>query len=258
MHLVLTGATGLVGSGVLDAMLRSKDITKISILSRRPVAMADNANDPRVNVIIHRDFGRYDASVLEQLRGASGCVWALGVSQTQVNAEQYVKITKDYALSAAKAFTEIPREGGDPPKPFRFVYVSGEGATQNPGRFSPIFARVKGETEAQLAEMTTKGDLVGKLQADTARPCAVDATGHEAITPYIPEPTWQIKLSQATLMGPIKLLYSQAHAPTPMLGNFLMRMAMGEMDAKMEGKGAFKLGASWVVANVGIRRMMGL
>jgi uncharacterized protein YbjT (DUF2867 family) len=85
MHLILTGATGLVGSGVLDAMLKSKEITKISILSRRPVPMA--AGDPRVNVITHSDFTRYSSGVLEQLQGASGVVWALGISQLKVTEE---------------------------------------------------------------------------------------------------------------------------------------------------------------------------
>lgn len=87
MHLVLTGATGLVGSGVLDAMIRMKDITKISILSRGPVKMAENTKDPRINVIIHKDFEKYDPAVLSQLKGATGCVWALGISQTKVGKE---------------------------------------------------------------------------------------------------------------------------------------------------------------------------
>lgn len=85
MHLILTGATGLVGSGVLDAMLKSKDITKISILSRKPVPMV--ADDPRVNVILHRDFAKYEPQVLEQLQGANGVVWALGISQLKVTKE---------------------------------------------------------------------------------------------------------------------------------------------------------------------------
>jgi uncharacterized protein YbjT (DUF2867 family) len=87
MHLILTGATGLVGSAVLDAMIKTKDITKISVLSRRPVRMADDAKDPRVNVIIHKDFERYDPDLLRKLDGADGCVWALGISQTQVSKE---------------------------------------------------------------------------------------------------------------------------------------------------------------------------
>lgn len=87
MHLILTGATGLVGSAVLDAMIRTPAVTQISILSRRPVPMAEASHDPRVKVIIHKDFAKYDRDVLKQLEGAAGCVWALGISQTQVGAE---------------------------------------------------------------------------------------------------------------------------------------------------------------------------
>jgi uncharacterized protein YbjT (DUF2867 family) len=87
MHLILTGATGLVGSGVLDAMIKMKDITKISIISRRPVPMADDAKDPRINVIIHKDFTNYPQSLLDQVKDATGCVWALGISQTEVSKE---------------------------------------------------------------------------------------------------------------------------------------------------------------------------
>ena len=87
MHLILTGATGLVGTSVLDAMIKMTDVTKISILSRRPVQMADDARDPRINVIIHKDFETYDSELLNKLRDASGCVWALGISQAQVDKE---------------------------------------------------------------------------------------------------------------------------------------------------------------------------
>ncbi|KAM0417250.1 hypothetical protein ACHAPT_012761 [Fusarium lateritium] len=149
MHLILTGATGLIGSGVLDAMLKMKDITKISILSRRPIAMAEKANDPRVNVIIHTDFSHYGRHVLDQLQGANGAVWALGVSQTKVSKEEYTKITKDYALAGAKAFSDLAPND----ESFRFIFVSGQSSTQNPGPFTTRYARVKGETELLLSEM---------------------------------------------------------------------------------------------------------
>jgi uncharacterized protein YbjT (DUF2867 family) len=87
MHLILTGATGLVGSAVLDAMLKMKDITKISVLSRKPVPLADHGNDPRVQVLLHQDFGSYPPELLNQLNGATGAVWALGISQNQVSKE---------------------------------------------------------------------------------------------------------------------------------------------------------------------------
>jgi NAD dependent epimerase/dehydratase family enzyme len=62
MHVILTGTTGLVGSSILDAILMSKDVTKISILSQKIVPMA--TNDPRVNVILHKGFAKYEPQFL--------------------------------------------------------------------------------------------------------------------------------------------------------------------------------------------------
>ncbi|KAK7403790.1 hypothetical protein QQX98_010432 [Neonectria punicea] len=253
MHVILTGATGLVGSAVLDAMMKTKDITKISILSRRPVNMADNAKDPRINVILQSDFDTYDAAVLQQLQGAKGCVWALGISQTKVDADAYVKITKDYALTAAKAFATL---SGSDAEPFRFVYVSGYGATQTPGRFSPIFARVKGETEQALADLSA---ATPALRVYSPRPAFVDGAGHAAVQPYLPDPGLWIRAAAAAWGPPIRVLWKGMHSPTPMLGDFLAQMAMGKMEGRLEGTpGASKLGSSWLVENNAIRKLMGM
>lgn len=93
MHLILTGATGLVGSAVLDAMIKTKDISKISIISRRPVKMAEDVKDPRINVILHKDFEKYDSELLQKLEGANGVVWALGVPQNSVTKEYVFLLT---------------------------------------------------------------------------------------------------------------------------------------------------------------------
>lgn len=83
MHLILTGATGLVGAAVLDSMLAQEAVTRISILSRRPVKMADG--HAKAKVIIQTDFKTYDAALLDELKDARGCVWALGASQNDVD-----------------------------------------------------------------------------------------------------------------------------------------------------------------------------
>jgi hypothetical protein len=87
MHLILTGATGLVGSAVLSHILSlpAGQITRLSVLSRKPVPMANGHSN--VHVIQQDDFSKYDSSVLEQLKVADGCVWALGVSQNDVGKE---------------------------------------------------------------------------------------------------------------------------------------------------------------------------
>lgn len=85
-HVILTGCTGTAGSAVLARCIASSRISRISVLSRRPVKQAAGAD--KVNVIIHKDFNTYPESVLEQLKGAVGCVWALGVPAGQVSARQ--------------------------------------------------------------------------------------------------------------------------------------------------------------------------
>lgn len=61
-------------------MLTSRAVTSVTILSRRPVPQAEGHE--KVNVILHKDFSNYPPDLLEKLRGAEGCVWALGISQT--------------------------------------------------------------------------------------------------------------------------------------------------------------------------------
>ena len=87
MHVIVTGATGLVGTACLhqlatiasttsSASTAQKRITKISVLSRRAVPLAEKYPD-LIDVIIHKDFESYPPEVLEKLTGAEGCIWAL-------------------------------------------------------------------------------------------------------------------------------------------------------------------------------------
>ncbi len=82
MHLLLTGATGLVGSGVLHSMLTNPAVTKISILSRREVKQAEGHE--KAAVIIHKDFTSYPPETVAQLKDVDGVVWALGISSIGV------------------------------------------------------------------------------------------------------------------------------------------------------------------------------
>lgn len=93
-HLILTGATGLVGSAVLVNLLArpASEVSKVTILSRRSVPIAEGK--PRFETIIQKDFGTYDDALLAKLKGADGVIWAQGISQTQVS--------KEYALSSRK------------------------------------------------------------------------------------------------------------------------------------------------------------
>jgi len=241
MHLILTGATGLVGTSVLHEMLAQESISRISILSRRPVKMAEGHE--KAKVIIHKDFNVYDKALLDELRDAHGCVWAQGVSQNDVNKEEYFEITHNYPLEAAKSFSTL-----HPESPFTFVYVSGEGATQTPGMFTPIFGRVKGQIEAALVEFGKQHPM---FRVYNVRPGGVDWTNHPEIHPFIPKQA----LYKKALFQPLNMFYKGMMTPTRPMGKIMTELAMSKgeplqgKDMGMEGR---------LVPNAAIRRMAGL
>ncbi|KAK1777761.1 hypothetical protein QBC45DRAFT_330039 [Copromyces sp. CBS 386.78] len=291
MHLILTGATGLVGSAVLDAMIKTTEITKISIISRRPVKMAEDAKDPsRINVILHTDFDKYDSDLLSQLKGATGCVWALGISQNAVGKEEYVKITKDFPLAAAAAFqTLLPSSDSSQfakqttpeseKKPFHFIYISGEGATTTPLPSLPLLSRlttpwyaiVKGQAELALSKLSPPSPSNPNshpFQVYSMRPGWVDPTSHPSIHPYIPQLSPFLNLMVCVLGPPIRVGYKKLWSPTELLGKFCVEMAMGGWDERIRkeiggqegGKNGFEKleGGGVVVGNEGWRRVAGL
>jgi hypothetical protein len=241
MHVILTGATGLVGASVLHNMLAQESISRISILSRRPVKMAEGHE--KAKVIIHKDFKTYDQALLEELKDAQGCVWAQGVSQNAVDKAEYIEITHDYPLAAAKAFSTF-----HPTTPFTFLYVSGEGATQSPGMFTPLYGRVKGQIETALLDFGKRNPM---FKVYNVRPGGVDWTQHPEIHPFIPKQDLYKKM----FIPPMNLLYRSMMTPTREMGKVMTELAMsrGEplqgTNIGMEGR---------MVSNVALRRMAGL
>jgi len=247
MHLILTGATGLVGSGVLHHMLNTPSISQISILSRRPVPQAEGHS--KAKVIIHSDFNTYTNEVLSQLKGAEGVVWAQGISVTQVTKEEYQKITYDYPMAAAKAFATL-----NSPKPFKFVYVSGEGATTTPGIFTAHFGVIKGRTEAALLTLS-KDPAYPLFKQYSLRPGGVDPGAHSEIHQFIPEKEGLAKKAEQVLIPVVKTLFSGMHSPTKDLARVLTDLALGDGEP-LSGKGVD--GEGRTIANVGMRRLAGI
>lgn len=133
--------------------------------------------------------------------------------------------------------------------------MSALGANLQPGRFTPIFARVKGETETALAEMRKANPA---FHASSIRPAGIDATFHYAIKPYLPA----TGLVKKCLLLPSSLLirnfWKSLDSPTEPLGRFMTEMAMGKWDAKYSGVGIEKLGQFPVLENTAFRRLAGL
>lgn len=164
---------------------------------------------------------------------------------------EYIKITKTYALEAAKAFRTLP----PPNQPFHFVYVSGTGATTQPGFFASLFARVKGETELKLAELRRETPL---FRTSSVRPAFIDHAHHDAIKKYLPpRPTYE-KLFQP--FGPVfRAAMPGLCSPTEQLGRVLTEMAMGRYEDRLVGgKDVQMVGEMPILENTAFRRLAGL
>ncbi|MFJ3306785.1 NAD(P)H-binding protein [Streptomyces sp. NPDC086549] len=140
MKVILFGASGMVGQGVLRACLEDPGVTEVIAVVRRPLGR----NDRKLREVLHTDFTDF-APVAEDLAGADACFYCLGVSAAGRSASEYEKITYIYTVAAAQVVA------ADNPH-LTFVYVSGEGTdSTEQGRVS--WARVKGRTENALMAM---------------------------------------------------------------------------------------------------------
>lgn len=259
MHIILTGATGLVGSAVLSHVLclKKTSITRLSILSRNPdipllqTAIALNRNNTQtvVEVIPHTDFTSYSPELLKKLHGANGLIWALGPSQTDVGLDEYIKAVKTFTLEAAKALNNLNNVK------FNFIFVSSEGTTHSPGSFTPRFAKIKGETESGLLEMHKSGEYP-TFRPYSVRLGAVDGSSEPIIWQLSRNrKAWTKKLSTAVLLPIIKAAGMGLHIPITEVSQILLALALGDGEP-LEGEGVEHDGR--IVNNLGARRLAGL
>ncbi|WP_331772569.1 NAD(P)H-binding protein (plasmid) [Embleya sp. NBC_00888] len=139
MHVLLFGATGMVGQGVLRECLRDDRVTGVTAVVRAPLGTAD----PKLREIVHADFTDFSA-LAPEFETVDACFFCLGVSSVGKREDEYRRITHDYTLAAARALPANPA--------LTFVYVSGEG-TDSTERGRSMWARVKGRTENELLAM---------------------------------------------------------------------------------------------------------
>lgn len=243
VHIILTGATGLVGSAVLAQLLSSASITRVSILSRKPVAAA--TGHAKAKVILQSDFSSYPPSILDQLQGADGCIWALGKSSAGMTEKDYTELTHDWPLEAAKTFGGAKDSAG---KRFNFVYVSSEGADQTE-KARAMFGRIKGRAEKDLLDLADGTHL----SVYNLRPAAIDGSASASQ----PERARSMQDSISAWLFPVvKAVAPKWHIPVDSLARVAIDLAVGdgkslEQDAGVEADGR-------TLRNVAIRRLTGL
>jgi len=143
MKVILFGATGMVGQGVLRECLLDPKVEAVLAVGRSPTGQ----RHAKLREIVHQDFLDYSA-IESQLAGFDACFFCLGVSSVGMNEERYRHLTYDITLAAARTLAKLnPR--------MVFVYVSGRG-TDSTERGNLMWARVKGKTENDLLELPFK------------------------------------------------------------------------------------------------------
>jgi uncharacterized protein YbjT (DUF2867 family) len=141
---IITGATGMVGEGVLLECLSHPEVGQVLVINRRPGGMSH----PKLREIIHPDF--FDLAPIEsQLTGYNACFFCLGVSSVGMSQEEYKHITYDLTLNLARLLA-----GSNPE--MTFCYVTGAG-TDSSERGRVAWARVKGATENALLRLFHHG-----------------------------------------------------------------------------------------------------
>ena len=139
-RVIITGATGMVGEGVLHECLLNRHISEILIINRTP----SGYTHPKLKEIVHQNF--FDIAPLsEQMRGYDATYFCLGVSSVGKNEEEYFELTYILTLNFAKLVSEL--------NPGHcFCYVSGAG-TDSSEKGTLMWARVKGKTENALFKL---------------------------------------------------------------------------------------------------------
>lgn len=143
IKLILTGATGMVGEGVLTECLQQDEVEQILLVNRRPCGVSH----PKLKEIVHQNF--YDLSLIkEQLVGYNACFFCLGVSSVGMKKEEYFQTTYVLTMHMAEILSKQNKD-------MIFCYISGAGTdSSEKGRLA--WARVKGKTENDLMKLPFK------------------------------------------------------------------------------------------------------
>jgi NAD dependent epimerase/dehydratase family len=140
---ILTGATGMVGEGVLHECLLHEDVEKVLVVGRRSCGITH----PKLKEVLTANF--FDVNAIKsQLTGYDACFFCLGVSSVGMKEQEFYKLT--YTLTRSFA-TVLARQNPD----MVFCYISGAGtdSTENGRR---MWARIKGKTENDLMQLPFK------------------------------------------------------------------------------------------------------
>ena len=140
LKIILTGATGMVGEGVLLTALQHPDVEQVLIVNRKHFPL----QDPKLRELLVPDFMHLD-EVASQLTGYDACFYCAGISSVGMSEPDYTHITYDITLHFAATLLALNPQ-------MTFCFVSGA-QTDSTEKGRTMWARVKGRTENALAAL---------------------------------------------------------------------------------------------------------
>jgi uncharacterized protein YbjT (DUF2867 family) len=140
---ILFGASGMVGQGVLRECLLDDGVDSVLSVGRSAIGRQHR----KLLELLHENFLDY-SDVEDRLAGFDACFFCLGVSSAGMSEERYTRVTYDIALAAARTLARL-NPG------MTFIYVSGMG-TNSSEHGGSMWARVKGKTENDLLKLPFK------------------------------------------------------------------------------------------------------
>jgi uncharacterized protein YbjT (DUF2867 family) len=167
-RIVLTGATGYVGEGVLLECLAHPEIDQVLVVGRKTCGR----HHTKLKELLVPDFFHLDA-IAEQFHGFDGCFFCAGISSIGMKEADYTRFTHDATLAFAKAMHAVSPDAV-------FTYVSGSG-TDSTEKGRSMWARVKGRTENDLGRLGFKAHY-------NFRP------GIMTLTPGMRNPKWWMRM----------------------------------------------------------------
>lgn len=142
LKIILTGATGMVGEGVLLHCLQSAEVAEVLMINRR----AFDLKHPKLKELLVKDFNQL-GDYADQLKGYDACFYCAGISSIGMSEADYTRITYTTTLNFARVLLGI-----NPQMVFHFVT-----GTHTNTNGKQMWQRVKGKTEDDLKQLGFRG-----------------------------------------------------------------------------------------------------
>lgn len=197
---IITGATGMVGEGVLHECLLHPDVEKVLVIGRKTCGVGHS----KLTELLVPDF--YDLSAFEsQLAGYNACFFCLGTSSLGMSEPDFYKVTYTLTMSVAQTLSRLNPN-------MTFCYVSGTG-TDSTEKGRTMWARVKGKTENDLIKLPFK-------QVYNFRPGYIHPTeGLKNTLSYYKYLSWLYPVFRTLLPGLVVTLKQLGQAMINTVGN---------------------------------------